>query len=65
MNKSFFALIFALPLLAACFGKKAENNEVVKTEAVHEEMAPVSESAHDEASEAHDDAAEHSENDEK
>lgn len=67
MNKSLLALVFALPLIAGCFGKKAANNEVVKPEALHEEVASVA----DEATECNDEAPESSdeevnnENDEK
>jgi len=42
MNKSLFVLVFALPFLAACWGKKEA--EVIKTEIV-EEMVPVADEA--------------------
>ena len=71
MNKSFFALVFALPLLTACFWKKAANvEETIKTEVMHEEMVPATPSndqaLNDQFQVDFDDASdENDENDEK
>lgn len=65
MNKSLFALVFALPLLAACFGKKTEKNEVVTTEVVHHEEATTVPAESDEASDSREEVEIDEENDEK